>query len=98
MTDEPLRHSEPTLSAEQLAEKQVGRAKAIKGKLHAKEAFVTLVRGNRHKVQWHKDKPEVSALLCNGCGGSFIARGYCTNCGAPASIGAAAESEAHEPA
>lgn len=48
-----------------------------------KDATITRMVRNRVYVKHVGETLERPESLCAGCGGSFVARGYCTNCGAP---------------
>jgi rRNA maturation endonuclease Nob1 len=48
------------------------------------DVTITSLKGNRHYIQTEGSETIESASRCNGCGGAFANRGYCTNCGSPA--------------
>ncbi|HYF53321.1 MAG TPA: hypothetical protein VEA41_03595 [Salinarimonas sp.] len=72
------------MSDEEVFTAEAGRAAEIRKRLHEKEIFVTRVRNNRHYIKHPGETTERPESLCNTCGGSHVARGYCTNCGAKA--------------
>ena len=54
----------------------------IQKRLYEKEKFYVRVRGNRHYVT-PPGGVEVACSRCNECGGAYVVREHCTNCGAP---------------
>lgn len=80
--------------SDDLESRKAERAAEIAERIRARDSRIAEIRGNRHKV-WHEGAKQ-SEYLCNSCGGSHTARGYCTGCGAPASMGAAAERVMYE--
>lgn len=69
------------LSPEALVEARAKHQADIQAKVKARDKRIAEIRGNRHKPA-----DGSAAYLCNSCGGAFVARGYCTGCGAPATM------------
>lgn len=58
------------------------RKAAIHDRLKLKDATITRMVRNRIYVKKPGETTEHPDSLCSNCGGSFIKRGHCTNCGA----------------
>lgn len=48
------------------------------------DVSIASLKGNRHYIQADGSETTEPDSRCNGCGGSHVARNYCTNCGMPA--------------
>ena len=68
------------LTPEQIAAQRAQHKADVQDRVKAKDARIAQIRGNRHKPN------DSAGYLCNNCGGAHTARGYCTGCGAPATM------------
>jgi ribosomal protein L37E len=69
------------MTPEERAEARAKYQADLAARIEAKDARIAEIRGNRHKPT-----DGTAAYLCNQCGGAHVARGYCTNCGSPATM------------